>query len=253
MQDQEQGDYIPGGEKQTVTHSAAVNRSLVWLVVILSGLIVFIRWLPGPVREFFWRGLQEHSLAAGLLLVFLLLSMSLVWSAGQRLDAWAFLQFNLRGPRPAWLDWVMLGFTQLGSGVAGLGLALAFYLSGRRLLAYELVLGTLTLWLVVELFKALLRRRRPAVRLGQARIAGWIERGRSFPSGHTSQVFFLATLLAHSLSTGLLPALFLYGLAVLVGLTRIYVGAHYPRDVLAGAMLGSAWGLLGGLLYGGLL
>jgi PAP2 superfamily len=31
-----------------------------------------------------------------------------------------------------------------------------------------------------------------------------------------------------------------------VGITRIYVGAHYPRDVLAGAILGSAWGLLGG-------
>ena len=30
----------------------------------------------------------------------------------------------------------------------------------------------------------------------------------------------------------------------------MYVGAHYPRDVLAGAILGSAWGLLGGIVYG---
>jgi membrane-associated phospholipid phosphatase len=37
---------------------------------------------------------------------------------------------------------------------------------------------------------------------------------------------------------------------LLVGITRMYVGAHYPRDVLAGAILGSAWGLLGVLVDG---
>jgi membrane-associated phospholipid phosphatase len=42
----------------------------------------------------------------------------------------------------------------------------------------------------------------------------------------------------------------LYALALLVGITRMYVGAHYPRDVLAGAILGSAWGLLGALING---
>ena len=42
----------------------------------------------------------------------------------------------------------------------------------------------------------------------------------------------------------------LYAIALLVGVTRMYVGAHYPRDVLAGAILGSAWGLLGGIVYG---
>ena len=33
--------------------------------------------------------------------------------------------------------------------------------------------------------------------------------------------------------------------AALVAVTRMYIGAHYPRDVLAGAILGSVWGLLG--------
>ena len=42
----------------------------------------------------------------------------------------------------------------------------------------------------------------------------------------------------------------LYAIALLVGITRMYVGAHYPRDVLAGAILGSAWGLLGALVDG---
>ena len=45
-------------------------------------------------------------------------------------------------------------------------------------------------------------------------------------------------------------AVLLYTIALLVGITRMYVGAHYPRDVLAGAILGSAWGLLGAIVNG---
>ena len=45
-------------------------------------------------------------------------------------------------------------------------------------------------------------------------------------------------------------ALLLYTIALLVGVTRMYVGAHYPRDVLAGAILGSAWGMLGMIIAG---
>ena len=40
----------------------------------------------------------------------------------------------------------------------------------------------------------------------------------------------------------------LYAVAALVGFTRIYVGAHYPRDVIAGIVLGSVWGILATLL-----
>ena len=36
----------------------------------------------------------------------------------------------------------------------------------------------------------------------------------------------------------------LYAVALLVGFTRIYVGAHDPRDVIGGAVLGSVWGIL---------
>ena len=39
-----------------------------------------------------------------------------------------------------------------------------------------------------------------------------------------------------------------FGIAAIVGFTRIYVGAHYPRDVMAGAILGSVWGILTGLV-----
>lgn len=226
------------------------NRPLAWVILISIGLALFWNLLPAGVRTFFEVGIRANALTTALLLGFVLLAVSLVWTTGQRLDAWAFRIFNLRGQRPLWLDYVMLGFTQLGSGLAALGLALFFYFFGRRLLAYELVLGTLTLWLVVELLKALVRRSRPFIRVAETRIVGWRERGRSFPSGHTSQVFFLATMVVQHFEADLPAALFAYALALLVGVTRMYVGAHYPRDVLAGAILGSVWGVLGALIYG---
>ena len=139
-------------------------------------------------------------------------------------------------------------FTQIGSGIAALGIALVFLLTSDRMLAYELMLGTLTLWLVVELMKFLVHRSRPFIRLTQTRIVGYRARGRSFPSGHTSQVFFMATLMTQHFHSSIWVVILLYAAALLVGITRMYVGAHYPRDVLAGAILGSAWGLLGVIL-----
>ena len=46
---------------------------------------------------FFWRGLQGHAVLAGMTLGFSLLTVSLLWSAGQRIDTWTFLVFHLRG------------------------------------------------------------------------------------------------------------------------------------------------------------
>ncbi len=194
--------------------------------------------------------LKAQPVLAGMVLVFSLLAVSLLLSSGQRLDAWTFLYLNVRGPRPRWLDRMMLGFTEIGNATAALAIALILFLAGDRRLAYDLVLGSVTLWLVVELIKALVRRSRPFVRLSQARVVGDRVGGRSFPSGHTSQAFFMATLIAQHYQASAWQASLLYGTALMVGITRIYVGAHYPRDVLAGMILGSAWGLVVGMVGG---
>jgi membrane-associated phospholipid phosphatase len=226
------------------------HRAIARLVSLTAGLILFLTLLPATMRIYFWDGLLSHKILASMLFVFSLLAISLVWSAGQQLDDWAFLVFNLRGSRPIWLDRTMLGFTQIGNGLTILVIGGILFVIGQRFLSYELILGTLTLWLLVELVKFLVHRARPFILLVQTRIVGFRATGRSFPSGHTSQAFFIATLVAQHFHPSVWIVFLLYGVALLVGITRMYVGAHYPRDVLAGAILGSAWGLLEVLVNG---
>jgi membrane-associated phospholipid phosphatase len=227
-----------------------VYQPAAWLVFLSASLVLFLTWMPSPMRTIIWQGLSARGLLSSMLLVFSIVAVSLVWSAGQRLDVWAFLFFNLHGRRPLWLDRMMLGFTQIGGGISALAIGLVLYSTGNRQVAYEIILGTLTLWIVVELVKAVVRRSRPFIRVTQARIVGYRAVGRSFPSGHTSQAFFMATLLARHFHASVWAVFLLYAIALIVGLTRMYVGAHYPRDVLAGAILGSVWGLLGVLIDG---
>jgi membrane-associated phospholipid phosphatase len=217
--------------------------------ILIIGLIIFFFILPETIRLVFWSALQANRFISVMLFIFGVIMISLIWSAGQKLDTWVFFIFNMQSIPPRWLDRLMLGFTQLGSGAASMMLAGIFYFV-NRIVAYELIFGTLTLWLLVELLKFAVRRSRPFLSLAEARIVGLKARGRSFPSGHTSQAFFAATLLAQYYQFSWWIVIGLYLLALLVGITRIYIGAHYPRDVLAGAMLGSVWGLLGGILEG---
>ncbi len=80
-----------------------------------------------------------------------------------------------------------------------------------------------------------------AVRRPRPRIAGLpplqgTTTGLSFPSAHAATSF--AGALAYS-RLGL-PAAPLYGLAGAIAASRVYLGVHYPSDVLAGAVLGTA-------------
>jgi membrane-associated phospholipid phosphatase len=68
-----------------------------------------------------------------------------------------------------------------------------------------------------------------------------VPHSRSFPSGHTATSFACATVLA-----ALVPrsAPFVYILALAIGYSRLYVGVHWPTDVLGGIAVGVVTALL---------
>lgn len=230
-----------------ILYWSAHRRRPVFLILLITCLILFLAWLPGTARTSLWLAFSTQWILVVLLFLFALVILSLIWSAGQRLDARVFMFLNAQR-YPCWLDRVMWLTTQAGTMLASFLAVILFGLLGDRRLAIEIVFGTITLWLLVEIIKALSVRDRPFRILEKARVIGWQERGDSFPSGHTTQIFFMMTLLVCHYQLGMIASIVLYGIAALVGFTRIYVGAHYPRDVIAGMALGSIWGILAAMI-----
>jgi undecaprenyl-diphosphatase len=93
------------------------------------------------------------------------------------------------------------------------------------------------------LLKNLIKRDRPSVKISTYQ--AWITPSDkfSFPSGHTAAAYLFACMILYFYPLFALPC-FIWATAI--GMSRVLLGVHYPSDLIAGALLGSAcafWGI----------
>jgi undecaprenyl-diphosphatase len=122
---------------------------------------------------------------------------------------------------------------------AAAALAAAGGARGRRAAAMGLGSVAVTAGLVNLAVKPLGSRRRPDRAAGQVPAARHVRMpsSTSFPSGHAAAAFAFATGVGRELPPAAIP---LRALAALVAYSRVHTGVHYPGDVVAGALLGTA-------------
>lgn len=155
----------------------------------------------------------------------------------------SFLLWLQESVRRAPLDAFFSAFTHLGDHGLLFILAAALLLchpKTRRAGAVAAIAMILSLLFTNLLIKPLVARPRPW--LDVAGLIPLVTEGdpASFPSGHTSVAFAFASALLWSGQTKWGKAAVV--LAALMGFSRLYVGVHYPTDVLAGALLGLVYG-----------
>lgn len=146
--------------------------------------------------------------------------------------------FLINGPNTPYLDWIMLSITHLGNGMAAAMLVLLLS-PVRRDLTIRTALALLMAGLVTSIMKDHVPNMRPPAVFGDSvYIVGSKLMRSSLPSGHTATAFALACSLAGGVRSWIYTGAL--GLAVLVGISRIYIGAHFPVDVAFGVLIG--WG-----------
>lgn len=126
------------------------------------------------------------------------------------------------------------------TGDGHLYLILAILIYWNEPLHYLVFTKSLLIAFLIELpsfmlLKALIRRDRPFVSLGEQGKAIEPSDKFSMPSGHTAAAFLVATALAEFYGEFAAIAFIWAGL---IGMSRILLGVHYPGDILAGALLG---------------
>lgn len=134
------------------------------------------------------------------------------------------------------LDQVVTATTDLGSMYSALGSAAVLRALGRTDAAADALGLGAAAWVLAQTNKRFVRRQRPYEAHGARRLIR-PPTGSSFPSGHAA--LGMAVMVgAADRARGPLAAALLRGIGVYVGASRVYVGVHYPSDVLGGAGLG---------------
>ncbi|OBZ11612.1 phosphoesterase [Bacillus sp. FJAT-27264] len=137
------------------------------------------------------------------------------------------------------LNFWLYHLTHLGGATIAIGANLliwAFFPQPWRTTALQALASLAVSHVPVAIAKKLYPRRRPYLALPGTRTFRNPLKDHSFPSGHTTAIFaWLVPYMAAfpALTSVLLP------MGCIVGFSRMYLGLHYPSDVLAGAVIGT--------------
>jgi undecaprenyl-diphosphatase len=153
--------------------------------------------------------------------------------------------------REPWLTWLMRVLSVAGSGLIEIPLALllifGLVVRKRKVEAWWYTAAALSGWALYALAKLAVHRPRPHVIPRLMHGGGWY----SYPSGHSMLapiilglgiIVWAAPWLSPALRRAALGLAALLALAM--GFSRVYVGVHYPSDVVGGLLLGTAWSAL---------
>ena len=192
---------------------------------------------------------------AGGILIFLRLADVVIEGETEAFDRALLMYFRDpaapgTSPGPSWLPGIMRDITALGGfavlTIVTLCSTVHLLLMGKRGAAAFLLAAVLGGTMLSQGLKALFDRPRPDLVPNAP-----VELTASFPSGHAmvsaATYLTIGILLTRLEAPRRIHAFFLViavTLTVLIGISRVYLGVHWPTDVLAGWSLGSAWALL---------
>jgi len=146
------------------------------------------------------------------------------------------------------LDHFMALSTNFGGATFTISFSISLFIWGEgdlKIAANRGLISLTTSFILGYLIKKIFERPRPYLVLPDTYTGTKLFKDFAFPSGHTTASFSLAVSYALAYPYLALP---LISLAFLIGISRIYLGQHYPTDVIVGGLLGTTTAFLTGVV-----